>query len=105
MKQNTIIDVQNALKHGKCFSRGNYCVSSHSCSEDGFNAQVFYYGHCVFSYSHHPKIHPDKSIYDFCGYEGYSKTAKLINKCLEAVGEKYRVKTVNGKVVEVQLKK
>ena len=93
--------VAEALQKNKCFCQGNYCVSSHDASKVGWCSDVFYYGYRVFCYSHHPSIHEDSYEYDFCGYEGHSRTTKIINCCLEAVGAKYRVKIVKGKVVEV----
>lgn len=92
--------VTEALQKGKCFSQGNYCVSSHSASKAGWCTDVYYYGHKVFHYSHHPSVHKDFHEYSFCGYVGKSKTTRLINYCLAAVNAKYRVHCHKGKVIE-----
>ena len=97
--------VTEALQKGKCFSQGNYRVSSHNASRAGWCSVVFYHGHRVFQYSHHPKIHKDYHEYDFCIFVGYSKTTRLINYCLAAVNAKYRVHCCKGKVIEMPVSK
>lgn len=93
--------VAEALQKGKSFSQGNYIVVSEKLNADNCKSSVFYYGHKVFEIEHNK--HDSEHKYDFCGYEGHPRTTKLICCCLEAIGAKYRVKTVKGKVVEVPL--
>lgn len=91
--------VAEALQKGTCFSQGNYMVVFKKLNADSCKSSVFYYGHKVFEYKRYK--YDSEHKYHFCGYEGHSRTTKLICCCLEAIGEKYRVKTVKGKVVEV----
>lgn len=93
--------VAEALQKGKCFSQGNYQVVSEKLNGDSSKSSVFYYGHKVFEVKRFKYDIEHK--YDFCGYEGHSRTTKLICCCLEAVGAKYRVKTVKSKVIEVSV--
>jgi len=83
--------IKKAINEKLTMSQGNYQVVYDKKTNQ---SHVYMFGNNIFNYKH-----DDNSLeYDFCGYEGYSKTTRAINYCLDAVNAKFCVKTrkVNG---------
>ena len=87
--------INDGLKNKKNVSCGNYAVR-YIPAEDFSIVSMF--GNDIFFYDHSAK----SVSYDFCGHEGYPRTTKAMNICLEAIGWKLRLKTDHGKVNEVR---
>lgn len=81
--------ISDCLLKGIPFVQGNYKgIVDRFDSPKMWVATIYYYGSPVFKFiSGKDETHK----YDFCGYEGYSRTTKLINYCLEYINAKYRV--------------
>lgn len=68
-------------------NKGNFIQGNYAAITDNNVTKVIYYGSKVFEVDNDS----GKYKYDFCGYEGYSKTTRLINYCLKAVYANYQL--------------